>query len=323
MRSLLMRWFAISSCAGLVMQLAVVDPAFAQNTEASATQEQSGSSATPAANADAKPKATVRSSYAREILSRFAPAITFYYAASPTDSDAYQFRHQLGFIFGLDYAALDTLILSSEIAIYRELGEPIERFVASNWEFGATKTFQIPYAGMLLPRFYFNLPTNPDDREYLSYRGAIGLDVELRKSSLYSPRKNHVFGASVGIGTLRRIYEYDTNQAGYNNQAWQYSMYLSANYKYRDWLMFLLKFGNNWNWYVNGNRANDTYRLTASVNYSPYKQFWLALAWDNADRTFLYDQISSNVNLYSPQGTNIILWLTYLPRISKTHDLAL
>jgi hypothetical protein len=229
-----------------------------------------------------------------------------------------------GFWFGLDYTAPYSIIVSTDVGLYREFEEPVERFVASNWKFGVTRPFALPYAGTLYPSFFFRLPTNPDDRDLRDYVGTIGVDVELRKHKLYALRKNHVFGASVGLGTLRNMYEYTTNVANYDFDMpfWQLSGYLSANYKFRDFLMVLFKFGNNWRWGPDGKRLNDIYRMSLSINYKPIDQFWLALAWINWDRTFLYDQVTSNVGWYRPQSTSLMLSVTYLPRIPKTHDLS-
>lgn len=353
-------------CAGCLVQLAVVAPAFAQPRDtatpsdkpsqapavadgqsattpspttrpsssspppspssAPASQPALGASSQPAAStapfpAETKSKGWLASPSVREVLSRFAPSIAFYYATSLVDHTSSEYHHSLGFMAALDYAATPSIILSTNIALYRVFDEDEERFVASNWLFGVTKTFDLPYAGTLYPSFFFNLPTNPDDWEYLDYRATVGVDIELRKYTLYAFRKHHAFGASVGFGTLRNIYQYTANKAGFDISFWQISAYLSANYKFRDFLMLLFKFGNNWRWGPEGKRLNDQYRMSLSAHYKPIQQLWLALSWYNADRTFLYDQ-TWNANLYSPQSTSLILSITYLPRISKTHELS-
>jgi hypothetical protein len=259
---------------------------------------------------------------ARRVLQRFAPSISLYYARSIAHYDSSDFGHSLGFIGAVDYTAMPSLILSTDLAVYREFGEDDERFVASNMSFGVTRTFDLPPAGVLYPRFFFKLPTNPDDREFLSYRGSVGVDVELRKFNFYKFHPDHAFGGSVGLATARNIYDKTTNQAGYPNRILQVSGYASLNYKFRQSLMFIVKFRNNWFWYPDGARANDLYQLSASLNYSPIKQLWLALSAVSSDRTFLYDQTTLNVALYSPEATSVVFTVTYLPRLSKTHELS-
>ncbi len=332
-------------CTVCLSQLAVIEPSLAEPdssakpaasqpveaTPAPGTVNQGATGATAsttisATTAGAQPKGKgwlgLDWTATRRILERFAPYLGLYYARSVAQYESSDFSHSLGFFTGVDFTAMPSLILSTDVALYRQLGEEYDRFVLSNWSFAATRTVKLPHAGVLHPRFFVNLPTNPDDREFLTYRGTIGADVELRKYNFYKFHKDHAFGGSIGFGTARNMYAETANEAGYPNRTWQVSGFASLNYKFRRSLMLIVKFRNNWYWYPEGNRANDAFRLSAAINYSPIQQLWLALSAVSVDRTFLYDQTSLNLALYSAESTSVIFSMTYLPKLSKTHELA-
>ncbi len=264
----------------------------------------------------------VKGDRARNILSRFAPALAMYYKRSIADYDSSDFGHSFWFYGGISYSATPSLIFSTELYLYREFGEEYERFVASNWYFDVTKTFDLWWAGVLYPRVFFQLPTNPDNYEYLTYRGTLGAEVDLKKDNFYKFHKDHAIGGATGLGVERRFYAMTHNETGYPNRLWNLSAYATLKYQYRQSFMFAFKFKNYWFWYPEGDRASDVYQLSASINYSPIKQLWLGLSAISEDRTFLYDQVTSNVALYAAKATSVIFSVTFLPRIPKTHELS-
>jgi len=301
----------------------------AQGSSAAAPRSTAGAAASTSGSADrlyGGDDATLlrwfKGARAREILSRFAPSLSLYYARSVADYDSSDFGHSLGLIGELAYSATPSLIFSTSLALYRQLGEEYERFVASNWYFDVTRTFNLPYAGVLFPHLFFMLPTNPDDGEYLTYRGSVGIDVELRKHNFYRFHKDHAVGGSVGFITARNIYGMTHNETGYPNRLWQVSAYATLSYKFRQSFLFIYKFKNNWFWYPEGDRANDIYYQSFGFHVQPITRLWVGLSAVSEDRTFLYDQVTSNVALYAAKATRVIFSLTYLPRIVKTHELS-
>lgn len=264
----------------------------------------------------------VKSPSVQDVLSRFAPALAMYYKRSIADEDSSDFGHSFWLYGGLSYSATPSLIFSTELYLYREIGEEYERFVASNWYFDVTKTFDLWWAGVLYSRVLFQLPTNPDNYEYLTYRGTLGAEVDLKKYNFYKFHKDHAIGGATGLGVERRFHAMTHNETGYPNRLWNLNAYATLKYHYRQSFMFAFKFKNYWYWYPDGDRANDVYQLSASINYSPIKQLWLGLSTISEDRTFLYDQVTSNVALYAGKATSVIFAVTFLPRIPKTHELS-
>ena len=330
------RRLTVVLCAICIVQLAVISPGLAQpvppdaatatataaDSSVEVAREAGGDERKPASSPTISSTSSTEEPNAKTLLSRFDPSISTYYARSVADPDTSDFGHSSGFIGAVDFNVMPSLVLSTDLTIYREYGEEYERWVASNWSFSATRTFELPPAGVVYPTFFFNLPTNSDDREYLSYRGSLGVDVELRKFNFYEFSEDHAFGGSVGSGTSRNFYEHTTSEGLSVNRIWQVSGYASLSYKFRRSLVFVLKFTNNWRWQAEGARTDDLYRLSARMSYSPVESFWLGLSTVSADRTFLYDQVTSNVALYDARATSVVFSLTYVPRLSATNELS-
>jgi hypothetical protein len=258
----------------------------------------------------------------RAFWSRFSPSISTYYATSVADFDSSDFGHTLGFWGHLDVRAMPSLFVSSDLTLYRDFGEEDERFEVSNWRFGVTRTVELPYAGLLYPEFFFKLPTNGESREYFSYRGTMGLGVELRKFNFYKFHDDHSIGGSAGLTTARNIFEFTDSVGGFPNTLWQFSTYASLSYKFRSLLMATYRFSNTWNWQHDGRRTNDTYRMSISLYGHPIEPLWVGISLNNSSRTFLYDDVSWNVSIYDAEATSWMFLVTYVPKIEKTHELS-
>ena len=323
-------------CTICIVQLAEIGPCLAQpvppdaatatataaDSSVEVARETGGDEQKPASSPTISNTSSTEEPNAKPLLSRFDPSISTYYARSVADPDTSDFGHSLGFSGAVDFNAMPSLVLSTGLTLYREYGEEYERFVASNWSFSATRTFELSPAGVLYPTFFFSLPTNSDDREFLSYRGSLGVDVELRKFNFYNFSKDHALGGSVGSGTSRNLYEHTTSEGLSANRIWQVSGYASLSYKFRTSLVFVFKFTNNWRWQAEGARTDDLYLLSARMSYSPVESFWLGLSTVSDDRTFLNDQVTSNVALYDAKATSVVFSLTYVPRLSATNELS-
>jgi hypothetical protein len=110
MRSSSVRPWSVALCAGSILLLAAVGAAHAAPAAAaSASTSASAAGAQPGTAAVAAPSAQAEGwlSWAatRRVLSRFAPALSLYYARSVTDPDAFEFSHQLGFLLACDFEA--------------------------------------------------------------------------------------------------------------------------------------------------------------------------------------------------------------------------
>jgi hypothetical protein len=206
------------------------------------------------------------------------------------------------------------------MVVERELDAARERFIVSSTELGATHSFKLAPVGTLLPSLLFKLPTHPDSREYLSYRGSLGVDLELKNNAIFKLGQAHAFGAAAGFSAARNFYQYDANQAGGLNRLWQVALYTSLSYSLYEALTVLFKFQNGWSWFRDGAVDNQRYELTGAISYSPIRQIALSLVLLNSDRTFLYDQVSWNLKLFSPESTQLIFMCTYLPRTSQRDE---
>ena len=286
------------------------------------TQAMTDDSPPPSNNSKKGISREVKPDATNEFLSRFSPSISNFYSRSVADFQTSDFGHTLGFWAAVDFQAMSSLTLSTRLGVYNELGEEYERFVASNWFLGATRTVKLPLGSMLYPRVYFRLPTNPDANEYLTYRGTVGSSVEWRKFNFYRFHKDHTIGGALSLGAERSMYETAFNRGGGPNTLWQMTGSATLSYRFKGSFLLISQYRNFWRWGPEGARADDLYRLSTSINYNPIKQIWLALSLVSQDRTFLYDQVTSNVSFYAAESTSVVFSLTYLPRISIVNELS-
>ncbi|GEM_PF-2787568 len=251
----------------------------------------------------------------QKVVSRLRPQVALYYARGLAPEDYSGFHHSMGIQLGLGVLIQPTLIARANISLARELGAPIEKFRASNTALSLTKMFNFEKVGWLMPVVFGRLPTNEDDRDYLSYLGTIGAGVSLSNDEIFTFRNNiHAIGASVDISGARSFFEYTTSLEGaYENRLWTVSAGGSLVYTLYQRLSFIVSLGNELSWTSVG-KSNEHYQVAAAVQFiAPYGlRFTLRAA--TADRTFDYDQLTSNIRLYAPESSFVMFTLGYSPR---------
>jgi hypothetical protein len=275
--------------------------------------------ADPVRQTQAVPAAEVQAGEApstlQNVVSRLRPQVTLYYARGLSNERYSSFHHSMGIQLGLGVLIDPTLIARASISLAREFGMPIEKFRASNAALSLTKMFKFEKVGWLMPVVFGRLPTNDDDRDYLTYRGTVGAGVSLTNDEIFTFRNGiHAIGATLDISGARSFFQYTTSIEGaYQNRLWTLSAGGSLVYTLYQRLSFIVSLGNELHWTSVG-RINDRYQIAGAIQFIAPYNLRLTLRAATADRTFDYDQVTPNLRLYTPENSFVMFTLGYSPR---------
>lgn len=263
---------------------------------------------------------SAQKTWVQKVGARLRPRVMMYYDRGLVAESTSDFAHRFGLNLSLGVSIQPTLIATVALSVERELGAPIEYFAASNTRLSLTKMFNFPKIGWLSPTIFGQLPTNDDDREFLSYRGTLGASVNFFNDQVFKFKGNiHALGGGVNIVVARHMFQYTTalGTGGAGNPAalnttWVLGFGANLVYTLYQRLSFILSFRDNLNWNPQG-RGEDRYEVAGGVQFNgPYgirAGLWLA----TADRTTDYDRVSSNIKLYRTDGTSLLFSLGYAP----------
>ncbi len=151
------------------------------------------------------------------------------------------------------------------------------------------------------------LPTNSDDRNYLSYQGSVGAAPSLSYSYSFGKLESSV---GVSFEFLRSYYQYDASKGGQFNPLWAYGPGLSLGLVY-DKFSTSLAAKNTEVILSDRSRADNSYSITWEANYEWTPSWNTGLGWSQKDRTFGYDGKSSNVQFRYADLTVISANVTY------------
>lgn len=274
----------------------------------------------PAATAEAEAKAP-------SPLAKIAPVIGMGYRRALAGTGSSDFFHRWSMSGRVDYFARDDLSIFASVAVLRDLDAAIREFRLTNLTLGATKLDKISIGdvplGVLYSTLYGQLPTDANMRRYQSFRGTLGADLTLRNTRIFTPGKDHAFGASLGGGVWRNFYQYDASIEGSVNKTWQGSMAAAVFYNFQRRLAVIQSFSNAWgarNGLFAPIRDDRFYTLSTTVRYQPVKQLWLGLSYVNFGRLFDDDQTTPRLKLYSPETTQVLFTVSFLPKLTSTND---
>ena len=248
------------------------------------------------------------------LLQGFSPEISLYYSRSIAPESTSEFSHSTGALLGLGYAVTPALGLKASLSLDRELGAPIERFIASNTSLAATRSFALPSVGTLAPSLFVKLATNQDDVRFLTYEGSLGAGLSLSNLKVVTFGQHHKLGGAFGLTLARNLYEYDANLAGGLNRLWIFGWIASLRYTLHDRLTLGIDLKDSFAWFSEGKRDSERYELVGSMGFKATDELTLNLATVTADRTFQYDQVTWNVSLYRTERTMYVFSVAYVPK---------
>lgn len=257
-------------------------------------------------------------SWQQQIASRLRPRVMLYYDRGLVTDRSADFGHGMGVSLSLGVNIQPTLIATAALGIDRRLGEPIERFMATNTRLSLTKLFKLDKIGFASVTGFGQLPTNPDDFEFLTYRGSFGLSSGLFNDQVFTFRGGmHALGGGVSLTGARHIFQYTTPIGGGSvaaapNTTWVLGMGVNLIYTLMQRYSFIMSFRDNLNWNAMG-RAEDRYELAASIQVIGPYGIRGGITVATADRTTDYDRVTSNIRLYKSDATSITFSLGFAP----------
>ena len=149
------------------------------------------------------------------------------------------------------------------------------------------------------------LPTNQDDRRYLSFRGSI---IAMPTLSWTTPVQG--LSLKARFTTALKYFEFESSKGGIYNNTQSYGLSLIAGYKWKKF-MGSLGFSNYSDFLADGSKKDDTYLLRATVSYKQNENISYSVSWFNRDRTFGYDGVTPNIGLSYADKSVVTTAVTY------------
>ena len=148
------------------------------------------------------------------------------------------------------------------------------------------------------------LPTNEDDRDYISYQGSL----------LLTPTLGYELANGLRIdlsSTINRsFYTYETTKGGSYNPRASWSPGIAVSYQYEQ-ISASAGVSNSRVLLTDGSRLDDTYRASVSLGWAPSEALGLGLFWQQTDRTFGYNRVRPNIDFKYADKTLLTVSATY------------
>ncbi len=244
-------------------------------------------------------------------LSGLQPSVSTSYLRSAAGQDSAYYQSIAALEFKLGYSLPDSASLSLSTGVTRDLDALEERNVWSSTSlsyrsraFGVAKDLNFRYSGTVVA------PTNPDMRDYLSYRGSLGAAASLTRTWNGLPvGKSLKLGVS-GTGT-RNFFEYDATELGRPNTTIALGTAVAASLEVNDLIDLSADYG-----LKKSRKSNDTWTDTryehsvaAGVNLTD--QLSVSVSESTENRAYSYDAQTVQFALYDFQTTIYELKATY------------
>jgi hypothetical protein len=237
--------------------------------------------------------------------------LALFYARSTADSKNAYFNESYGAALALDWAPTKYTAFRVGGSLTREIGVLEEKFRTSNTDVTLSFLSYKPVDELSVnTSVTATLPTNEDDRRYLTYRGSVGGSLSLVKTFSTSS----IFNRLLLVGSLnvtRSFFEFDANREGGLNRFWGATAGLSAGYSILEYLSIGAGVANTRGWNSDGGRGLDRYRLNYNLTYKSEPDFSFRLEYVTSDRTFNYDYNSNNIALYDAEISSVVGTLKY------------
>lgn len=243
----------------------------------------------------------------------FSSAVSVYYSRSTAPESVSDFSHSYGTSLALGFAPIPRSTLRVRGSFDQTLEVREQKFRAANTEISwALPSYSLTPSLDLLPGVLLLLPTNEEDRTYLSYRGTLGSSLAIRKNfSGASARWLRPLSLSLGFSVNRSTFTYEANRAGGLNRYWTAALFGGLGYQFSSKLSLSANLRNSRAWFSNGSRDNDRYAASFGAYYALTEKLSLAIEEVTSDRTFGYDAVSNNVSLYDSRLAYVVGSATY------------
>lgn len=243
--------------------------------------------------------------------SGLSPSLTTSYLRSAADQDSAYYQSIAALEFNLDYKLSDSSRLLLSTGVSRDLDALEERNIWSSTSlsyvsrpFEVTETTKFRYSGTVVA------PTNSEMRDYLSYRGSLGVGASLTRAWEGLP-----VGKSLSVGlsgsTSRNFFEYDATENGSPNTVLAIGSAVAATFEVTDNIQLSGEYG-----LKKSRKSNDTWldtryehTLAAGVNLS--KELSVSVSESTENRAYSYDAQTAQFALYDFQTTIYELAATY------------
>lgn len=243
--------------------------------------------------------------------SGFTPILSTSYLRSAADEDSAYYQSIFAAEADLRYTLPDSALLRLRTGISRDLDALEERnvwsstslaYLSRKLEIGNDLIFQ--YSGTV------TAPTNSDMRDYLSYRGSLGLGARVARSWKALPVGKSLSLGLSGSGT-RNFFEYDATKAGWPNTVIALSTAVSAAFEINDMFELSADYELKKPKKSNGTWVDTIYEhsIAAGVNLS--KQLSVSVSESTENRAYSYDAQTAQFALYDYQTTMYELAATY------------
>lgn len=235
---------------------------------------------------------------------KLSPSITSFYARSAADISSASYSENAGINF--DFTAVSdhagSLRLSTGFA--RDL-DSLE--MKNNWSATAISYSSQKFIVAECYGFTYGLtgvlPTNSDSRNFLSYRGSLGADVNLNREFPFKLGPVDKIELGLSSGLVRNFYEFDASQGGSPNKtiAVQESAHVSLK------LFEALTAASSFSWekvlLANGSWKDPYYAADFGLSLELSKKLALSLNQTTEDRALSYDYQTTKIALYDEQIT--------------------
>ncbi len=239
------------------------------------------------------------------------PSVSTSYLRSAAGQDSAYYQSIAALKFNLGYSLPDSSRLSLSTGVTRDLDALEERniwtstslsYASRAFEFAKDLSFR--YSGTVVA------PTNPDMRDYLSYRGSLSAGAGLTRTWNGLPVGKSLSVGVSGSGT-RNFFEYDATENGRPNTLIALGTAVSASLDVTDKIQLSADYG-----LKKSRKSNDTWTdtryehsIAAGVNLT--KQLSVSVTESTENRAYSYDAQTVEFALYDFQTTMYEIAATY------------
>jgi hypothetical protein len=223
--------------------------------------------------------------------SKTAGDLAVFYARSTADSQNSYFKESYGTAIGLKWTPSEYASFRVSTSLTREIGVLEEKFRASNTDVILNFKSYKPWEDIAInSSTTVTLPSNEDDRQYLTYRGSVGGSASVVKSFPTSSifKRTSITG---NVNVTRSFFEFDANREGGLNRFWGTTAGISAAQDINDKLAV---------------GVGGSY-----ISYKPQPKYSIRLESVTTDRTFNYDYNTNNIALYDAEISSVVGTLKY------------